>query len=106
MARVTIEDCLKKVNNRFELIHLAAKRVRQLKKGEKPLVECDNKEIVVALREIAAGKVFAQNKEEQGAKALSSIPNVSLDGNTVTTDLIEQPENMAESQDDQEQAET
>ena len=58
MARVTVEDCLKRVDNRFGLIHLAAKRVRQLRKGNEPLVVCKNKDIVVALREIAAGAVY------------------------------------------------
>ena len=58
MARVTIEDCMKKVNNRFMLVHLGAKRVIQLRKGSKPLVDAPkNKEIVLALREIAAGEV-------------------------------------------------
>jgi len=58
MARVTIEDCLKKVNNRFMLVHLGAKRVIQLRKGATPLVEAPkNKEVVLALREIAAGLV-------------------------------------------------
>lgn len=57
MARVTIEDCLRRVPNRFALIHLAAKRVRQFYKGASPLVKGDNKEIVMALREIAAGKL-------------------------------------------------
>lgn len=57
MARITVEDCLKKVENRFELVHLAIKRVKELKKDIQPLVECDNKEVVTALREIAAGKV-------------------------------------------------
>lgn len=58
MARITVEDCLNNVDNRFQLIHLAAKRVRQLKKGAAPMVVCKNKDIVVALREIAAGDVF------------------------------------------------
>jgi DNA-directed RNA polymerase subunit omega len=58
MARVTVEDCMKRVNNRFLLVHLAAKRVIQLRKGAKALVEAPkNKEIVQALREIAAGVV-------------------------------------------------
>jgi DNA-directed RNA polymerase subunit omega len=57
MARVTIEDCLRQVPNRFALIHLAAKRVRQFYKGAPALIKSDNKEIVVALREIAAGKI-------------------------------------------------
>lgn len=57
MARITVEDCLRQVPNRFELVILAAKRARQLLKGAKPLVDSDNREVVVALREIAAGKV-------------------------------------------------
>jgi DNA-directed RNA polymerase subunit omega len=57
MARITVEDCLEKVANRFELVILGAKRAKQLFKGAKPLVDSDNREIVVALREIAAGKV-------------------------------------------------
>ncbi len=57
MARVTIEDCLKKVNNRFDLVILAVARARQLEAGEKePHVPWDNdKPTVVALREIAEG---------------------------------------------------
>ena len=57
MARITVEDCLEKVENRYELVHLAAKRVKQLKEGDQPLVRCHNKEIVTALREIAEGKI-------------------------------------------------
>ena len=68
MARVTVEDCLEKVDNRFGLIHLAAQRVRQLRKGAKPLVVCKNTDIVVSLREIAAGNVF-QVREEDGSNA-------------------------------------
>ncbi len=58
MARITIEDCLENVDNRFELVLLATKRARQLLAGADPLVEWgDDKATVVALREIAAGKV-------------------------------------------------
>jgi DNA-directed RNA polymerase subunit omega len=57
MARITVEDCLKKVSNRFALVLLAAARTKQLYKGSSPRVQTDNKEVVLALREIAAGKV-------------------------------------------------
>jgi DNA-directed RNA polymerase subunit omega len=57
VARITVEDCLLKVPNRFELIMLATKRAKQLFRGAKPLIETDNREIVTALREISAGKV-------------------------------------------------
>lgn len=63
MARVTVEDCLEHVANRFALVHLAVHRARQLQKGSKPLVDRQGsrkeKEGVVALREIGAGKVKA-----------------------------------------------
>ena len=58
MARVTIEDCLKYVDNMYELVHLATKRTRQLYKGAEPLVKTKNRVIVTALREIAAGRVL------------------------------------------------
>lgn len=57
MARITVEDCLREARNRFALVLLASQRTRQLLKGSKPLVEADNREIVKALREIAASKV-------------------------------------------------
>ena len=57
MARITVEDCLDKVSSRFELVLLAARRARQLAKGAKPLIVADNRDVVIALREIAAGKV-------------------------------------------------
>lgn len=58
MARVTIEDCIEQVPNRFELVQMAAIRAKQLKKGAVALVQNEeNKDVVVALREIAAGKV-------------------------------------------------
>jgi DNA-directed RNA polymerase subunit omega len=59
MARVTVEDCLDKVDNRFLLVMLASKRVKQLYKGARPLIEnkSSNKNVVLSLREIAAGKV-------------------------------------------------
>jgi DNA-directed RNA polymerase subunit omega len=57
MARITVEDCLKKVGSRFELVLLAAGRAKMLLAGAKPVVEADNREIVNALREIAEGRV-------------------------------------------------
>jgi len=58
MARITVEDCLSHVENMFELVLLAAKRARRLANGADPLVDWENdKSTVVALREIAEGKV-------------------------------------------------
>ena len=64
MARVTVEDCLEKVPSRFELVLLGARRAKQLLKGSRPLVEAENKEVVTALREVAAEKVSAVYPEE------------------------------------------
>lgn len=65
MARVTVEDCLEKVGNRFALVILAAERARMLARRARPLVECDNKAAVTSLREIAAGSVrFKENIRE------------------------------------------
>jgi DNA-directed RNA polymerase subunit omega len=57
MARVTVEDCLEREDNRFALVVLASQRARQLMKGAGQLVQSKNKPAVTALREIAAGKV-------------------------------------------------
>ena len=58
MARITVEDCTRLVPNRFHLVQMAAIRAKQLKKGATPLGQAEeNKEVVVALREIAAGCV-------------------------------------------------
>lgn len=65
MARVTIEDCLKNVDNRFALVHLAAKRVRQVREGADLLVKASkNEDVVTVLREIAAGRIVVKKKEE------------------------------------------
>ena len=64
MARVTIEDCLKNVDNRFTLVHLAAKRVRQVREGTDLLVKSTkNGDVVTVLREIAANRVVAKKEE-------------------------------------------
>jgi len=58
VARITIEDCLRKVDNRFKLVNMVARRVRQIREGSDYLVSSPkNEDIVVSLREVAAGKV-------------------------------------------------
>ena len=64
MARITVEDCLQKIPNRFQLIVIAARRAKELLKGARPLVSSENKEVVTALREIAAGKVWSEAAKE------------------------------------------
>ena len=66
MARITVEDCLKEIGseNRFSLIHLAMARLKQHRAGLPLLIEGKNKEVVMTLREIAAGVVTAENIKE------------------------------------------
>ncbi len=66
MARVTIEDCLKNVDNRFTLVHLAAKRVRQIREGADLLVKSSkNGDVVSVLREIAANRIVVKKNKEK-----------------------------------------
>ena len=65
MARVTVEDCLEKVDNRFALVHLVSKRAKQLLKGSQPVItKVRNKFVVTALREVAHGLVQFEGQEE------------------------------------------
>lgn len=72
MARITVEDCLKKIPNRYEMVKLAAKRVKQLAiDGREPTVDPeDDKPTVIALREIAAGTVTLENIDSFNFDAL------------------------------------
>jgi DNA-directed RNA polymerase subunit omega len=66
VARITIEDCLKRVKNRFLLVNMVAKRVRQIREGSEYLVSSPkNEDIVVSMREIAAGKISIKEDEEE-----------------------------------------
>ena len=66
MARITIEDCLKKIPNRFLLVNVVSKRVRQIREGSEYLVSSPkNEDIVVSLRETAAGKIVIKEKQEE-----------------------------------------
>ena len=70
MARVTIEDCLEKVENRFVLVHMAAKRAKMLLEKDQPtLLGMKNKETTLSLREIAAGNVTAMDRPQQRSRA-------------------------------------
>ena len=72
MARITVEDCIKKIPNRYEMVKLAAKRVKQLAiDGREPTVDPeDDKPTVIALREIAAGTVTLENIDSFNFDAL------------------------------------
>ena len=78
MARITVEDCLSKVDNRFELTLVAARRARQLAGGAQPLLPAGrDKNTVVALREIAAGSVTRAILDEPAPPPLASFPGAS-----------------------------
>ena len=69
MARITIEDCTERVPNRFGLVLMTAIRAKQLKRGARPLVKAeDNRDVVVSLREIAAGYVQPEMPSEEEAE--------------------------------------
>ncbi len=68
MARVTVEDCLEKVDNRFALVHLVSKRAKQLLKGSQPVIpKVKNKFVVTSLREVAKGLVAFDMGEDNKA---------------------------------------
>jgi DNA-directed RNA polymerase subunit omega len=74
VARITIEDCLKRVKNRFLLVNMVAKRVRQIREGSEYLVSSPkNEDIVVSLREVAAGKITIQERKEEKKEELVEI---------------------------------
>ncbi|MCK4425703.1 MAG: DNA-directed RNA polymerase subunit omega [Deltaproteobacteria bacterium] len=86
MAKITIEDCLGNLPSRFALVHLAIERVKQLRKGARPLVKCKNREIVLALREIAQGKVKFENLEELAREAEEQRISQALQTDTNQTE--------------------
>jgi DNA-directed RNA polymerase subunit omega len=90
MARVTVEDCLDKVPNRFSLVMLVAKRAKQLMKGETALVSSkENKSVVTALREVAADRVsFNYTSEEEFLLSVQEdlSRNVPADGSMTSFD--------------------
>jgi DNA-directed RNA polymerase subunit omega len=79
LARVTVEDCLGNVHNRFALVILAAERARQLANGAKALVRCDNKPAVTSLREIAKSRVkFNESVENTVGQYLAEVKSRNL----------------------------
>ena len=80
MARITVEDCLDKVENQYDLVLLAKERTSQLNSGAEMLVEEDNdKRTVIALREIAGGKLSVEELKKNAILRLRKEPDESLD---------------------------
>ena len=85
MARITVEDCLEHVTNRFLLVRLTAKRAKQILAGDSAVTDSKgNKSVVTALREIAANKVRFAVDEVEGADDLNSED--SLESSAIVTD--------------------
>ena len=83
MARVTVEDCLENVDNRFELVRLASRRARQIAMGKEPLVDPENdKPTVIALREIAEGLIDEQILDEAEAAEKQQFTEVDSEDGT------------------------
>lgn len=94
MARITIEDCLRKIDNRFALVNMVAARVRQLREGAQPMIpERKNEDVVVALREIASGKIVLSQPPELDRLPVSyddyNLPNATL---KLSVDTRDQPQ--------------
>lgn len=97
MARVTVEDCRKVVENHFELVALAAKRSKEIECGSEVTIENSNKTVVTALREIAAGNIDIENMREKLIASLQSKnkidniheENVHADGTDEVDDIYE-----------------
>ena len=82
MARITVEDCLEHVENRFDLVLLAARRARQIARGADPLVPSENdKPTVIALREIAENLINASSMDEMEAQA--EIEKIATDDDLI-----------------------
>ena len=102
MARVTIEDCVRNVSNRFELVVLASVRAKDIVSGSSPLLDRDNdKETVISLREIASAKVDIDDLRKQVVKQEKNVVVYetvdTLVENQKKSALPEQEENEAES---------
>ena len=102
MARITIEDALKLGFNKFELVHLVAKRVVELRKGKEVLIPTSNKEVVAALREIEAEKVILRESAnalpDALTGALTPVEGV-LPEETAVDESAEDPEGLEEPED-------
>ena len=94
MARVTVEDCLEKVNNRFSLVALVSKRVRQFLNGDQPLVESNNKHVVNALREVAADQLVGNMSKDEMAVQLESFFNSNAESKAQKQEKLNEDESV------------
>ncbi len=90
MARITVEDCLEKINSQYDLVLLAKERTAQLNAGEQPLVEIDNdKNTVISLREIGEGKVSIKTLEDSAVNKLRKLQDKNQELDDLEEELYE-----------------
>jgi DNA-directed RNA polymerase subunit omega len=95
VARITVEDCLRNVPNRFLLVNMVAKRVRQIREGSEYLVSAPkNEDIVISLREIAAGKIQLKQNDpalEESTESTSALPEeTTVEDPDLDTELVDE----------------
>ena len=99
MARITVEDCLKKIDNQYDLVLLAKERTSQLNAGAPMLVEEDNdKRTIVSLREIGDGKVSVKDLEESAIKRLRKEPDEAEQQEEIEEETNDDFENLYKGQ--------
>ena len=90
MARITVEDCLSKVDNQYDLVLLAKERASQLNAGGKPLVPVNNdKNTVISLREIGGGKISIKTIEDSAINKLRKVQIESTELEDLETDTVD-----------------
>ena len=99
MARITVEDCLTKIDNQYDLVLLAKERTAQLNSGSLMLVEEDNdKKTIIALREIGDGKISVEELEQNAIKRLRKEPDESEQQEDVEEETNDEFENLYKGQ--------
>jgi len=90
MARITVEDCLSKIDNQYDLVLLAKERASQLNAGGKPLVPVNNdKNTVISLREIGGGKISIKTIEDSAINKLRKVQIESTELEDLETDTVD-----------------
>ena len=99
MARITVEDCLEKIDNQYDLVLLAKERTMQLNAGSPMLVEEDNdKRTIISLREIGDGKIAVKDLEENAIKRLRKEPDESSEQEEIEEETNDDFENLYKGQ--------
>ena len=99
MARITVEDCMKKIDNQYDLVLLAKERTAQLNAGSPMLVEEDNdKKTIIALREIGDGKISVEDLEKNAITRLRKEPDEIVEQDDTEEEINDEFENIYKGQ--------